>query len=287
VNTILANPATDPASAHFQFAAKTLHDKICCDFDELPEPQRLALREAISSHVMQWGLRPGVPRPVLRRLAMCAAALAVQMEWKEVFAYVVNLGSQAPPGQEVNTLRLVLELLAALPDQCNDMSMRCADENRANFQSLLDQNQGDVLAFLATNGARAEVSANAEAATALLRCFADWVSAYTCAGSALLCLLTSRPLQSQNRIMPLLQPSLMGTTKLSIEIWSLAVHALPVSTMDFTSLIVAASHPECFLSQTFYSSYITGAILPRRPFRSCCSPFAASGHGHARFLQRR
>ena len=126
---------------------------------------------------MQWGLRPGVPRPVLRRLAMCAAALAVQMEWKEVFAYVVNLGSQAPPGQEVNTLRLVLELLAALPDQCNDTSLLCAEETRANFQALLDQNQGDVLAFLATTGARPEVGANAEAATALLRCFADWVSA--------------------------------------------------------------------------------------------------------------
>lgn len=175
VHAVLANPATDPASAHFQFAAKTLHDKICCDFDDLPLPQRLALREAISAHVLQWGLRPGVPRPVLRRLAMCAAALAVQMEWAEVFGYVVSLSGRAPPGHEPQTARLVLELLAALPDQCHDLGLRCSDHTRDTFQTLLDRNQPDVFAFLAASAQRPEVASNADAATALLRCFADWV----------------------------------------------------------------------------------------------------------------
>lgn len=172
----MASPTTDPASAHFQFAAKTLHDKICCDFDDLPAAQRLALRDAVSAHVLQWGLRPGVPRPGLRRLALCAAALAVQMSWGGVFEYVVSLSQRAvPAGQEAHTARLVLELLAALPDQCHDLSLRCSDDTRGAFQRLLDANQPNVLAFLAATGARPEVASNADAATALLRCFADWV----------------------------------------------------------------------------------------------------------------
>ena len=39
-------------------------------------------------------------------MALCAAALAVQMQWDGVFAYVTSLSGRAPPGQEVAPITL-------------------------------------------------------------------------------------------------------------------------------------------------------------------------------------
>jgi hypothetical protein len=124
VSSVISTLDQDPGSSHLQFAVKTLHDKICFDFHELPQENRVQLREAISQHLLSWGLKPGVPRPVIRRLSLCAAALALQMQWGEVFQYVTALMGRAGPGQEGAVARLVLELLAALPDQCGDPSVR-------------------------------------------------------------------------------------------------------------------------------------------------------------------
>ena len=174
VNQVLSNPATDPSSPHMMFSVKTLHDKILCDFDELSPETRVGLRDAISAHLMSIGLRAGVPRTVVRRLSCCLAALAVQMQWSDVFAYATQLSSQAPPGQEVNATRLVLELLGALPNQCHDKYLHVRDAEREAFSGLLEGYTSDVLAFLAATGARPEVTGDEEAAVALLRGLGMW-----------------------------------------------------------------------------------------------------------------
>jgi len=175
-HAVLSNPHSDPSSPHTLFAVKTLHDKILCDFDDLGPDQRLALREAISTHLLHIGLRPGVPRPVVKRLALCAAALAVQMQWSEVFGYVTALSSRMPPGQEINGIRLVMEILSALPDQCEDSYLSTSDDSRDAFRAVLERHIPDVMTFLAQTAARPEVLANVEAATALLQCLRNWVA---------------------------------------------------------------------------------------------------------------
>ena len=122
-NAVIANPQTDPTSPQMQFACKTLLDKICLDFSELPsDADKMALRETVSNHVMRWGLfagAPGTPGPVLKKLSLCLASLAVQMRWADIFTYCTELIGKAQPGQEVNVTRLVLQLLAALPVRMN------------------------------------------------------------------------------------------------------------------------------------------------------------------------
>lgn len=115
-NAVIANPQTDAASPHMAFACKTLLDKISLDYEELPsDTAKLALREAVSTHVMRWGLGAGTPGTILKKLSLCLASLAVQMHWTDIFTYCTELIGKAQPGQEVNVTRLVLQLLAALP----------------------------------------------------------------------------------------------------------------------------------------------------------------------------
>lgn len=43
VHAILQDTTMDVTSAHVQFAVKTLHDKICCDIDDLSSEQRVCV----------------------------------------------------------------------------------------------------------------------------------------------------------------------------------------------------------------------------------------------------
>jgi hypothetical protein len=71
-------------------------------------------------------------------------------------------------------LRVVFELLAALPDQCGDMTLRVDNLQRDEFMDILNGFIPDVLQFLSTAWTP-QVAANEDCARALLGCLGNWV----------------------------------------------------------------------------------------------------------------
>jgi len=134
------------------FAAMTLHVKVCGDLHELPETQRVNLREAALEHLSRWGCGPGAasaPPAVVKKLALAVAALAVQTSWDGVFAYVERqLALPRPEGATAvdlaasvdavcRTKRVAVELLTALPEQCAARRLSVNRARREGYAAFL------------------------------------------------------------------------------------------------------------------------------------------------------
>lgn len=171
--SLLGNASLSPEILFF--AANTLHTKIQYDFFDLPQENQAGLREAISGHLMRWGLTPGVSKALTKRLCLCAASLAVQMNWREVFESIPALIAKAAPGTELSVTKVALDLLACLPDECNSQRVCCHDDTRDAFQEALNQSVPQVLAFLSQTAARADITSDAEGFEGVLSALGMWV----------------------------------------------------------------------------------------------------------------
>eukprot|EP00620_Florenciella_sp_RCC1587_P015131 CAMPEP_0182560400 /NCGR_PEP_ID=MMETSP1324-20130603/3107_1 /TAXON_ID=236786 /ORGANISM="Florenciella sp., Strain RCC1587" /LENGTH=1004 /DNA_ID=CAMNT_0024772745 /DNA_START=219 /DNA_END=3234 /DNA_ORIENTATION=- len=170
---LLGNASLSPEILFF--AANTLHGKIQYEFYDLPQENQAGLRDAISGHLMRWGLTPGVSKALTKRLCLCAAALAVQMNWREVFESIPALIAKAAPGTELSVTKVALDLLACLPDECNSYRLECHPDTRDAFQVALDQSVPQVLAFLSQTAARADITSDAEGFEGVLVALGMWV----------------------------------------------------------------------------------------------------------------
>lgn len=171
---ILAETAAVDPNVLF-FAATTLHAKICNDFGQLAPESQIPLRGAISTHLMRWMLTPGASRPVLKRLCLCAAALAVQMTWAEVLHAIPAMIEQASPEHRLTVTKMAMELLGYLPEECNSLWVNVEDDKRDAFQAVLDGRAAQVLVFVSQTSSREDVRTDAECLESILLCLMCWL----------------------------------------------------------------------------------------------------------------
>ena len=133
---------------HF-FAAQTLHYKCQNDVGSLSSQEVHSLREEISNHFCRYAAdivratgenRPCNNRPLVGRLGMALAALAVQMNWTNVFDDWMTVLETRP-----ELTWAVLELFQSIPEECTGRYL-WGDE-KENFRRGLKEKAGRVLSL--------------------------------------------------------------------------------------------------------------------------------------------
>ena len=105
------------------FAAQTLHKKCHVDIFELPADSLPSLRDSLLNHLQRY-----VTAGALRtRLAMCVAALAVQMNWSTIVTELL-----------ANPSAVLLPILRVLPEECaSDRIILLNDQFRFDMRDHL------------------------------------------------------------------------------------------------------------------------------------------------------
>uniref|UniRef100_A0A7S3NIA9 Exportin-1/Importin-beta-like domain-containing protein n=1 Tax=Aureoumbra lagunensis TaxID=44058 RepID=A0A7S3NIA9_9STRA len=152
------------------FAAMTLHVKVCGDIHELSDVQKNGLRDAALEHLARWGCGPAAgstPPAVVKKIALAVAALAVQTSWDGALMHISQQLEAAESrqaeglSQQKNIIsfseeaalveatcrskRIAIELLAALPEQCEARRLCVSRARREGYQSFLKQNANNAV----------------------------------------------------------------------------------------------------------------------------------------------
>jgi len=141
------------------FAAQTLHLKCRVAIHELPRDSLPSLRDSLLQHLQNFtssNVSAGSGNTALiTRLAMCVAALAVQMNWTSILTDLLEPlsagGTTDPENPSQTSLQraIVLDVLQVLPEECASERLLLDDEN--NRYLMRDQfvaHSSMVLAFL-------------------------------------------------------------------------------------------------------------------------------------------
>lgn len=142
------------------FAAQTLHSKLLFSFNELADAaQRRAFRDSLVGHIARFKT---APRSVRSRLSLCVACLGVHLlglgEWDRCIDEII-----AVYGGDSHTALCLLDILAFLPEESNDMQLLMPGPQRLRAQQLMLQATSTILALLMHFLAASSVPANAVA----------------------------------------------------------------------------------------------------------------------------
>ncbi|KAL7479407.1 hypothetical protein ACHAW6_005139 [Cyclotella cf. meneghiniana] len=131
------------------FAAQTLHSKCQSDVHQLPPESLGSLRDSLSAHFTRHASesvaaamenRPSSARPLVTRLGMALAALAVQLNWTGVFQDVSQLLLTRP-----ELTCAVLELFRSVPEEVGSGRLVLAsgeDDDLTEFRTVLRSERG-------------------------------------------------------------------------------------------------------------------------------------------------
>jgi transportin-3 len=149
------------------FAAQTLHTKCRNDFHQLPKESLPMLRDSLMNHLHRYV--KGVPNPsdeaLIARLAMCIAALAVQMEWITIVIDLLNFD-----GGNVSSRMVATTILRALPEECaSDRLFMVDDTPRFKMRDHLISSAPLTFSFLQDS------VQNTEHTSRVLKTFHIWV----------------------------------------------------------------------------------------------------------------
>ena len=124
------------------FAAQTLHTKCRNDMFELPETAFASLRDSLLSHLQ----RAVGDVALTTRLAMCIAAVAVQMDWSTI---VTDLLAAI---RDTTNPQAVLAILRILPEECaSDRLILINDNNRFVMRDHLVASAPSFFQYLQTS----------------------------------------------------------------------------------------------------------------------------------------
>ena len=133
------------------------------------------LKSALVGHILKLSQEVPIDIPVVRRLCLSLAALALQLNQTgivdEILGYLNPLISTTP--------HILLELLTVLPEECYNDHIDVDDGIREVFSRQLTCSAGQVLEFLCTfipdNQAALRHSGSIQTYTQILRCLSGWI----------------------------------------------------------------------------------------------------------------
>ena len=127
------------------------------------------LRRALIQHIIKLAEEPQLDRAVCKRLSLCVAAMAIQLNRSgivnEILSSLNALISSAP--------YIVLELLTVLPEECYDKRVFVDTATRHSFSMQLSQSVPDVFAFLHSLIAHPQSPISTK--VNVLTCFGKWI----------------------------------------------------------------------------------------------------------------
>jgi transportin-3 len=135
------------------FAAQTMHLKCRVAIHELPVDSLPSLRDSLVKHLQSYMADPAASSSaaLTTRLAMCVAALAVQMKWSTVLTDLLaplQKGGANDAALELNRA-VVLAILRVLPEECASDRLLLEDEsNRYIMRDHFVVNSAMVMDFL-------------------------------------------------------------------------------------------------------------------------------------------
>ena len=190
------NNSTSDATVQQQrrfFAAQTLHLKCRVAVHELPRDSLPSLRDSLLQHLRTYTNTGGNNNHAIHsssalttRLAMCVAALAVQMSWTTILtdlleplsaaAAAATNGNPEDPSTALQRA-VVLSILQVLPEECaSDRLVLMEDEsNRYVMRDHFVANSDMVLAFLHSCMTTASLSNNSRAIQRVLSTLHLWI----------------------------------------------------------------------------------------------------------------
>ena len=155
ISTATATPNPLEESVRQQrlfFAAQTLHKKCRNDIFELPQESFPSLRDSLLAHLQRYATSSTTSNGALvTRLAMCVAALAVQMDWSSIVNDLLN---------NPQATALVLPILRVLPEECASDRLILIDDNHR--YSMRDHLVASAPTFFQYLHASIEHSSNAD-----------------------------------------------------------------------------------------------------------------------------
>jgi transportin-3 len=118
------------------FAAQTLHTKCRSDVQQIPHDSLPSLRDSLVNH-----LTHAISQPALAtRLALCVAALSVQMTWTSIVTDMLDKLSQQPI--------VVLQIFKVLPEECaTDRLILIDEDTRFRMRDHLIASSSQVLCY--------------------------------------------------------------------------------------------------------------------------------------------
>lgn len=118
------------------FAAQTLHTKCRSDVQQIPYDSLSSLRDSLVTHLTNSFSQPAL----ITRLALCVAALSVQMSWTSIVTDMLEkLGHQQG---------VVLQIFRVLPEECASDRLILVDENtRYLMRDQLISSSGRVISY--------------------------------------------------------------------------------------------------------------------------------------------
>ena len=163
------------------FAAQTLHAKCLSDVYQLPPHSLPSLRDSLVNHFISHATdsvrahienRPAINRPLVTRLAMAIAALAVQMSWhtclNDMTTNVLNSHPELGPA--------VLELFRSIPEEADSNRLVVSrEEDLWSYRDML-RNSSRIVLGLCEHAVQSTNSQSDVATTeAVLSCLQSWI----------------------------------------------------------------------------------------------------------------
>ena len=150
------------------FAAQTLHTKCRNDMCQLPVTTLPSLRDSMLQHLQRYS----TPGPLMTRLAMCIAALAVQMNWTTIVTDLLHN----------NDHNMAMAILRVLPEECaSDRLILLDDSNRFAMRDHLISSAPAFLRYLLTsmnnsnNNNTHQTQGNKKPAVVILQTLLAWI----------------------------------------------------------------------------------------------------------------
>lgn len=160
-----------------QWGGKMLHSKIQRNLDELSADQIGPLTQSLLAYLMVLAQQEPLEINVCRCVCLCIAALAVQMNQagvvQQILLWLNPLLLSSP--------RLVLELLAVLPEECENRNIDITRDQREAFLQQLTVSVTDVFTFLSSLWGTASINTKND----ILRCVERWIDLTDTPGSLL------------------------------------------------------------------------------------------------------
>lgn len=160
-----------PAATNKRFhGANIFYHKIKDDYTQLKENAAL-LKQTMVAHLIALAAESQVDVPVYRRICLCLAALALQMNEEGVVGDILNRLNAVV----VSSPRLLLELLTVLPEECYNKHIIVAARIRHQFSDQLCRSAAQVFQFLHHLAGSCPPPSATETQRQILVCLEKWI----------------------------------------------------------------------------------------------------------------